>query len=188
VIRRLPLVDWTMTFPAAGPPPRRVLFVCTGNICRSPLAEAVFKDLLRRRGLEHRYEVDSAGTHGWHEGEPADPRTIRVGARHGLTVDSTARGLRADDFDRFDVLVAMDRGHLREMRARCPKPLRGKLLLMPDYDPRGAVTDVPDPYYGPADGFEEVHQILDRCCQGLLDALESEDLETTPRPASAPRV
>ena len=165
---------------------RRVLFVCTGNICRSPLAEAVFKDLLERRGLDRRYEVDSAGTHGWHEGEPADPRTIKVGARHGLRVDSVARGLSAADFERFDVLVAMDRGHLREMRARCPKALHGKLVLMPDYDPERARRDVPDPYYGGENGFEEVYRILDRCCRGLLDAFESADVE--PRPSSSPRV
>lgn len=177
-----------MSSPAPARPQRRVLFVCTGNICRSPLAEAVFKDQLGRRGLEHRYEVDSAGTHGWHEGEPADPRTIGVGAKHGLRVDSTARGLRDEDFDRFDVLVAMDRGHLREMRARCPKPLRGKLLLMPEYDPKGAIDDVPDPYYGGIEGFEEVYRILDRCCRGLLEALESGDSKAEERPTAPPRV
>jgi protein-tyrosine phosphatase len=151
-----------------------VLFVCTGNICRSPLAEAVFKDLLERRGLDGRYEVDSAATHGWHEGDPADPRTIRVGARHGLRVTSVARPLHEADFERFDLLVAMDRGHLREMRARCPKPWHGKLVLMPAYDPEGAVEDVPDPYYGGEDGFENVYRILDRCCRGLLDAFEAQ--------------
>jgi len=171
-----------------GPRPRRVLFVCTGNICRSPLAEAVFKDLVRARGLDRGYEADSAGTHGWHEGGPADPRTIRVGASHGLRVDSTARALREDDFVRFDALVAMDRGHLREMRARCPKPLRGKLLFMPDFDPQGEIEDVPDPYYGGRGGFEDVYHILDRCCRGLLDALESEDVGTTSGPTSPPRV
>jgi protein-tyrosine phosphatase len=164
-----------------------VLFVCTGNICRSPLAEAVFKGLARERGQDRRYEADSAGTHGWHAGEPADPRTIRVGVEHGLRVDSIARGLRDEDFERFDFLVAMDRGHLREMRARCRRPLRGKLLLMSDYDPIGEIEDVPDPYYGGEDGFEDVYRILDRCCRGLLDALESEALAAPSRPTSGPR-
>ena len=175
-----------MTSPLAGPRLTRVLFVCTGNICRSPLAEAVFKRLVAERGLDRRYEADSAGTHGYHEGDPADPRTLRVGALHGLRVDSIARELRDDDFARFDVLVAMDRGHLREMRARCPKAHHGKLLLLPDYDPEGVLRDVPDPYYGGFDGFEQIYQILDRCGRGLLDALESEALEPTAE-TSAPR-
>jgi protein-tyrosine phosphatase len=163
------------------------LFVCTGNICRSPLAEAVFKDLVQKRGLAARYEVDSAGTHGYHEGDPADPRTIRVGAKHGLVVDSIARELRDEDFTRFDVLVAMDRGHLREMRARSPKAFHGKLLLMPDYDPEGVLKDVPDPYYGAFDGFEQVYRILEGCSRGLLDALDAEALETTSEATSVPR-
>jgi protein-tyrosine phosphatase len=175
-----------MVSPSAGPRPTRVLFVCTGNICRSPLAEAVFKDLVQKRGLEPRYEVDSAGTHGYHEGDPADPRTIRVGEKHGIRVDSIARELRDDDFTTFDVLVAMDRGHVREMRARCPKALQSKLLLMPDYDPEGALKDVPDPYYGSFDGFEQIYRILVGCSRGLLDALESETLEAA-RQTSVPR-
>ena len=176
-----------MVSPSPGRLPLRVLFVCTGNICRSPLAEALFKDLVRKRGLERRYEADSAGTYGYHEGDPADPRTIRVGAKHGLSVDSIARALRADDFDRFDLLVAMDRGHLREMRARCPKAHQAKLVLMPGYDPEGALKDVPDPYYGGFEGFEEIYRILDRCSRGLLDALESQTLETTGAAVSLPR-
>jgi protein-tyrosine phosphatase len=175
-----------MASPSAGPRPVRVLFVCTGNICRSPLAEAIFKGLVQKRGLVDRYEADSAGTHGYHEGDPADPRTVRVGAKHGLRVDSIARELRDSDFTRFDVLVAMDRGHLREMRARCPKALQGKLVLMPDYDPEGVLKDVPDPYYGGPEGFEQIYRILDGCSRGLLDALESEALEASPA-TSVPR-
>jgi protein-tyrosine phosphatase len=154
--------------------PRRVLFVCTGNICRSPLAEAVFKKHVRERGLAARYHADSAGTHGWHEGDPADPRTIRVGERHGIDVDSIARPLASRDFEAFDVLVAMDRGHLREMRAQCPPALAERLRLMRDYDDEGKGTDVPDPYYGGFSGFEDVYTMLDRSCRALLDALEAE--------------
>ena len=176
-----------MASAPAGFRPVRVLFVCTGNICRSPLAEAVFKDHVQKRGLQRRYEADSAGTYGYHQGDPADPRTIRVGAKHGLRVDSIARALRDDDFTRFDVLVAMDRGHLREMRGRCPKALQGRLVLMPDYDPEGVLKDVPDPYYGGFEGFEEIYRILDGCSRGLLDALESQPLETTRQATSVPR-
>jgi protein-tyrosine phosphatase len=175
-----------MASSSASLRPTRVLFVCTGNICRSPLAEAVFKDLVQKRGLERRYEIDSAGTHGYHEGDPADPRTIRVGTKHGLLVDSIARELRDDDFIRFDVLVAMDRGHVREMRDRCPKALQSKVLLMPDYGPERALKDVPDPYYGGFDGFEQVYRILVGCSLGLLDALESAALESASQ-TSVPR-
>jgi len=176
-----------MVLPSAGPRPVRVLFVCTGNICRSPLAEAVFKGLVKESGLDRRYEADSAGTHGYHEGDPADPRTIKVGAKHGLVVDSIARELRNADFTRFDLLVAMDRGHLREMRARCPEALHDKLLLLPDYDPDGVLKDVPDPYYGALSGFEDIYRILDRCGRGLLDALESESLAAAAGSTSVPR-
>jgi low molecular weight protein-tyrosine phosphatase len=177
-----------MVSPSAGPRPLRVLFVCTGNICRSPLAEAVFKGLVSERGLARRYEADSAGTYGYHEGDPADPRTVKVGLNHGLAVDSIARELRDADFTRFDLLVAMDRGHLREMRARCAKPLQGKLVMMSDYGPEGVLKDVPDPYYGPLSGFEDIYQILDRCCRGLLDALLSQALEAASPASSVPRV
>lgn len=177
-----------MASPPPGPLPFRVLFVCTGNICRSPLAEALFKDLVKKRGLDRRYEADSAGTYGYHEGDAADPRTIKVGAKHGLSVDSIARALRADDFERFDLLVAMDRGHLREMRARCPKADHGKLVLMTDYHPKAPSKDVPDPYYGGFEGFEEIYRLLDGCSRGLLNALESPNLDTASAAASVPRV
>src|SRR6187401_681335 len=96
----------------------RVLFVCSGNICRSPLAEAIFKSLAAEAGLGSRFAVDSAGTHGYHEGDQADPRTRRVGRKHGLDVDSIAREVKDEDFDRFDLIIAMDRGHRRELMAR----------------------------------------------------------------------
>ena len=150
----------------------RVLFVCSGNICRSPLAEAIFRHLVEEAELGVDFEIDSAGTHGWHEGEPADPRALRVGRKRGIEVASIARPVESGDFGRFDVILAMDRGHLRELRARCPAPLRDRIRLMREYEePRGRGQDVPDPYYSGEEAFEEVFDLLDNCCRGLLEEL-----------------
>lgn len=154
--------------------PFRVLFVCSGNICRSPLAEAIFRKLAHDAGLAARFEVDSAGTHSYHEGEPADPRTRRVGQRHGVDVASIAREVEERDFGRFDLIVAMDRGHLRQLAARGGAANRSKLRLMRDFDADASGPDVPDPYYGGQAGFEEVHAILERACRGLLEELKRE--------------
>jgi protein-tyrosine phosphatase len=151
----------------------RVLFVCTGNICRSPLAEAIFRHRAQAAGVGHRFEVDSAGTHGWHEGEPADARARRVASRRGVAVTSLARPVESADFERFDHILAMDRGHLRELLRLCPAPLRGRIRLMRDYDhPKGADADVPDPYYAGEAAFEEVFELLDGCCERLLAELQ----------------
>ena len=153
--------------------PFHVLFVCSGNICRSPLAEALFKSLVDEAGLSDHFVVDSAGTHGYHEGDPADPRTRRVGERHGLDVTSIARAIEDADFDRFDLIVAMDRGHRRELVARAGRARAGKIHLMREYDPRADGPDVPDPYYDGHPAFENVHAILDAACRGLLEALRA---------------
>jgi protein-tyrosine phosphatase len=152
-------------------PARRLLFVCTGNICRSPLAEALFKHKAEEAGLGARFDVDSAGTHDYHEGEPADPRARRVGQRHGLAVTSIARPVVDKDFDRFDMIVAMDRGHRRELRARAGHALEGKIRLMRDFDPDSVGHDVPDPYYDGEPAFEKVLSILEPACRGLLESL-----------------
>jgi protein-tyrosine phosphatase len=157
---------------APAPGATRVLFVCTGNICRSPLAEAIFTHYVREEGLEERFVIDSAGLDGWHEGEPADPRTCDVGEVHGIPVPSIARRFQARDFERFDVIVAMDRGHLSALRSRAPEGSRQKVHLMRDYDhPENHGRDVPDPYYGGPEGFERMYQMLAVCCRNLLDAL-----------------
>ncbi len=152
--------------------PLRLLFVCSGNICRSPLAEAIFRSLAQDAGLGGRFELDSAGTHGYHEGELADPRTRRVGQRHGVKVTSIAREIDTDDLERFDLVVAMDRGHLRQLESMASAAQRAKLRLIRDFDPGGPGRDVPDPYYGGEAGFEQVYTILDAACRGLLEHLK----------------
>ncbi len=151
---------------------RRVLFVCSGNICRSPLGEAIFRHLAEEAGVGDRFEVDSAGTHGWHEGEPADPRARKVGQKRGVKVTSLARPVESGDFERFDLIVAMDRGHLRELRSRCPASLRDRIRLMREFDhPKGGDLDVPDPYYSGEKAFEQVYDLLLTCCRRLLSEL-----------------
>jgi protein-tyrosine phosphatase len=158
----------------------RLLFVCSGNICRSPLAEAAFASLAHSRGHAARFDVDSAGTHGWHAGERADARAIEVGARRGIPVTSIARAVRSSDFREFDLILAMDRGHLSELRRRCPPELRDKIQLMRDYDHPGAPSDVPDPYYGELSDFEDVFEIVSTCAERLLERL------TQPQAAGRP--
>lgn len=159
-----------MTSPRT-PGLQRILFVCSGNICRSPLAEAIFKSLAREAGLDSRFVVDSAGTHGFHEGDQADPRTRWVGRKHGLDVDSIARPVVDEDFDRFDLIIAMDRGHRRELMARAGAGRAAAIRLMREFDPSSRDHDVADPYYGGEDGFETMYSVLVPACRGLLDAL-----------------
>jgi protein-tyrosine phosphatase len=149
----------------------RVLFVCLGNICRSPLAEGVFAGLVRERGLDNRIACDSAGTSGWHIGDRPDPRTIETAEKHGLRLDHLGRKFVSGDFQRFDYILAMDRQNYADIRSvpgyREYDPER--LKLMRDYDDREPGGDVPDPYYGGMDGFEQVYGILHRSCGRLLD-------------------
>jgi protein-tyrosine phosphatase len=156
----------------------RLLFVCSGNICRSPLAEALFVHMARERGVLDRFTVDSAGTHSYHEGDRADPRTRRVAARHGIEVASIAREVRDSDFAGFDLILAMDRGHLSELRSRSPEPHRHKIALMRSYERKGAAPDVEDPYYGGMDGFERMYEVLSVCCRNLLEALLARETPT----------
>jgi protein-tyrosine phosphatase len=145
----------------------RLLFVCLGNICRSPTAEGVMRALIRERGLEDRIEVDSAGTGGWHVGAPPDARATEAARRRGIVLEGAARRFSVEDFDRFDVILAMDSENLRDLRALAPDDeARAKVRLL-----RGPGLDVPDPYYGGADGFENVLDHVEEACRRLLDEI-----------------
>jgi len=147
-----------------------VLFICLGNICRSPLAEGIFQHLLDEAGLRERFRVDSAGTGGWHVGERPDPRSIQVAADHGVRLSGAARRLEADDLRGFDHVIVMDRQNLRDVQNM--QEIYGgdcSIRLLRDFDAEaGTDLDVPDPYYGGPDGFERVYRMVFRACEGLL--------------------
>jgi len=141
--------------------PASVLFVCTGNICRSPTAEGVLRHLAKQAGVD--VHVESAGTGGWHVGHPPDERAQHHARGRGYDLSAQrARQVGPRDFEAFDLIVAMDRGHLAALQAQCPREHRAKLrLLVPG-------RDVPDPYYGGAEGFERVLDMVEAACAGLL--------------------
>ncbi len=148
-----------------------VLFVCLGNICRSPLAEGVFAHLAAQRGMADRFAVDSAGTAGYHVGEGVDRRSRAVAAAHGIRLEGAARQVSAADVDRPGVVVAMDASNLRFLKGLASKRSRAEIVLMRDYDAVEPGAGVPDPYYGGPGGFEEVYEIIERSCRALLDEL-----------------
>jgi protein-tyrosine phosphatase len=150
-----------------------VSFVCTGNICRSPTAEAVMRHLVRQAGLDGAIEIDSAGTGAWHVGEGRDERSRSVGQRRGMPLAGRARQFRRSDFARFDYVLALDRENLADLLGLAPDAqARAKVHLLRQFDPTSPPdTDVPDPYYGGIDGFERVFDICEAACRGLLDHL-----------------
>jgi protein-tyrosine phosphatase len=148
----------------------RVLFVCLGNICRSPLAEAVFRHVVERAGLADRFDIDSAGTSNYHIGESPDPRTMATAARRGVMVEHAARQLGTQDLDDFDYVIAMDASNLGRIE-RLARTHRGRaeVQLLRAFDPEaGDDLEVPDPYFGGADGFEHVQDMIERASEGLL--------------------
>jgi len=151
----------------------RVLFVCLGNICRSPTAEGVFRGLLRQEAPELRVEIDSAGTADYHVGDPPDPRSRRAAMRRGIDLSGLrARQVEAGDFARFDFILAMDRSNLIELQAMAAAGTRARVQLFLEYAPESGLLDVPDPYYREASGFEEVLDLAAAASRGLIRALQ----------------
>jgi protein-tyrosine phosphatase len=146
--------------------------VCTGNICRSPTAEGVLRAMAAAAGQGHRLEVDSAGVADYHVGQEPDRRSQAHARRRGYELSSLrAREVTPADFHRFDWLLAMDRGHLRELQNMAPPDATARVALLLDFAPTHAGRDVPDPYYGAADGFEKVLDLVEAGCEGLLRRL-----------------
>ena len=153
-------------------PATSVLFVCTGNICRSPTAECVFRTLVGRSRLEAQIEVDSAATHDYQLGEPPDARAVAAASRRGYSFGSrVARQVQVDDFRRFDWILAMDRHNLASLRLLRPRAYRGWLGLFLDLAPQLGVREVPDPYHGEDEDFERVLDLTERGAAALLEVL-----------------
>ena len=158
---------------SAGRTPYRVLMVCLGNICRSPTAEGVLRHLAAKEAPGLSLEVDSAGTADYHLGAPPDPRSQRAALRRGIDIGGLrARQVAADDFARFDLILAMDAENLRELQALQPRNSHAKLELFLKYTPELKLRDVPDPYYGNAAAFEKVLDLTTAAARGLLAALQ----------------
>ncbi len=154
----------------------RILFVCLGNICRSPTAEGVMRELVRSAGLEDSIELDSAGTGAWHVGHSPDPRAAAAARGRGIALSGKARRVSAADFVDFDLILAMDRANLRDLQALAPPEARSRVRLLREFDPAGATgddLDVPDPYHGEAGGFEEVLDLVQAACAGLLEEIRA---------------
>ena len=153
----------------------RILFVCLGNICRSPTAEGVMRKLVRDAGLGDAVEIDSAGTGGWHVGAAPDPRSTEAAQRRGIVLEGAARRVQPDDFRRFDLILAADRENVANLRAIAPdEEARGRIHLLREFDPTTAGSpdlDVPDPYYGGPNGFEEVLDQVEEACRALLEEI-----------------
>lgn len=165
--------DCVGTVQRSAETPRRVLFVCLGNICRSPTAEGVLRHLAAKQAPELALEVDSAGTADYHIGAPPDPRSQRAALRRAIDIGGLrARQVSAEDFNRFDLILAMDGENLRELQALRPRNSRAAVKLFLDYAPELKMRDVPDPYYRDAAAFEEVLDLTTAASRGLLAALQ----------------
>jgi protein-tyrosine phosphatase len=153
----------------------RLLFVCMGNICRSPTAEAVMRAVIAREGLDGEVTIDSAGTGSWHVGHPPDARSAAAAKARGIVLEGAARQVTPDDFDHYDLLLAADAENVAALRAVAPDAdAAAKVRLLREFDPQAVAAgdlDVPDPYYGGAQGFETVLDQVEAACRGLLDSV-----------------
>ncbi|KAJ6799016.1 Uncharacterized protein M6B38_208910 [Iris pallida] len=177
----------SMSAPTAEesvPKPFSVLFVCLGNICRSPAAEAVFRDLVNKKGLDSSFKIDSAGTIGYHEGNPADGRMRKAAKSRGVNITSISRPLQPSDFAEFDLILAMDMQNREDIlsayerwsfKEALPAGAGKKVKLMCSYCKRHEESEVPDPYYGGPEGFDKVLDLLEDACESLLDSILAEN-------------
>ena len=175
IARRTRAFDYGQSFASLGAM-IRVCFVCLGNICRSPTAEGVMRHLVEHERLSAQFHVESAGTAGYHVGEPPDRRSRATARSRGVELTSRAQQFHREDFDRFDLVLAMDRNNRETLLTMAPDELaRGKVLLLRSFE-EGAELDaeVPDPYYGAPEGFERVFDICEAACRGLLIQLRRE--------------
>ncbi|MFA7387561.1 MAG: low molecular weight protein-tyrosine-phosphatase [Thiohalobacteraceae bacterium] len=147
----------------------KVLFICLGNICRSPTAQGVFEAVLQREGLAGRVQVDSAGTQAWHVGKPPDARAQQAALRRGVDLSGQrARRVRPEDFLEYDYILAMDRSNYEDLRAECHPDYEERIQLFLEFSSASGPEDVPDPYYGGAQGFEQVLDLIEAAAEGLL--------------------
>jgi protein-tyrosine phosphatase len=150
----------------------RILFVCMGNICRSPTAEGTFRRLVQEQAPDLELFIDSAGTHDYHRGHAPDERAQAAALARGIDLAGLrARQIRDSDFESFDLILAMDEGNMSALRHRCPPELRARLQLFMEYAKPGSVREVPDPYYGGVNGFEQVLDLVEDASRGLLESL-----------------
>lgn len=148
---------------------KRILFICLGNICRSPMAETIMKRIVEEAGKSAEFEIDSAGLIGFHEGEESDPRMQAHARRHGYKITHRSRPIRTSDFRQFDLIIGMDDSNIDRLKRLSPDlETDAKIHRMADFCVNKVADHVPDPYYGGAQGFENVIDILEDACQGLL--------------------
>ncbi len=151
----------------------KILFVCLGNICRSPLAHAVFEHKVNERGLSDKFEIESCGTGSWHVGELPDPRMRKEAQKHGINMTHLGRTLQVMDLEYFDWILPMDRSNMGVLLTKALPEFKDKIKLFRHFDPESTddFAEVPDPYYGGDEGFRLVYDIVDRTCDNLLDKL-----------------